>query len=52
MLGSAGTSYALFAAVWTVMCLLSGALVTDAMLRSTPPAIDAEQTADVGVPEV
>ncbi len=43
MLGFAGTSYALFAAVWSVMCLLSGALVTDTMLRGTPPAIDAEQ---------
>lgn len=43
MLGFAGTSYALFAAVWAVMCLLSSALVTDAMLRGAPPAIDAEQ---------
>ncbi|WP_237480855.1 hypothetical protein [Lichenibacterium dinghuense] len=37
MLGFAGTSWALFAAVWAAMCLLSAALVTDAMLRGTPP---------------
>ena len=43
MLGFAGSSYAAFAAVWGLMCLLSGAVVADAMLRSVPsPAtIDA-----------
>ena len=42
MLGFAAGSYALFAAVWGAMCLLSAALVTDAMLRSTPPAVEVE----------
>ena len=47
MLGFAGTSWALFAAVWGAMCLLSAALVTDAMLRGTPPAVDAGPAAEV-----
>lgn len=48
MMGFAGSSYALFAAVWSVLCLLSGAMVTDAMLRGTPSpsAIDAERPGD------
>lgn len=33
MLGLAGSSYALFAIVWSLMCVVSGAVVTDAMLR-------------------
>lgn len=54
MLGFAGTSYALFAAVWSVMCLLSGAVVTDSMLRNlpSPPAIDAEQARDAPIAEI
>lgn len=36
MAGLAGSSYALFALVWSVMCLVSAALVTDAMLRHRP----------------
>ena len=42
MLGLAGSSYALFAAVWGVLCLVSGALVTDAMLRNVPPPLTTE----------
>ena len=54
MLGFAGTSYALFAAVWGVMCLLSGAVVTDAMLRGlpSPAAIDAEQACDAAAADI
>lgn len=54
MLGFAGTSYALFAAVWAVMCLLSGAVVTDTMLRNlpNPTAIDAEQAGDASAAEI
>ena len=33
MLGFAGPSYALFAVVWGLLCLLSSAVVTDAALR-------------------
>ena len=33
MLASAGSSYALFALVWGLFCLVSAALVTDALLR-------------------
>ena len=33
MLGFAGSSMALFAVVWSLMCVVSAALVTDAMLR-------------------
>lgn len=33
MLASAGSSYALFALVWGLLCLVSGALVTDTLLR-------------------
>lgn len=33
MPGLAGSSYALFALVWSLMCVLSGALVIDALLR-------------------
>ena len=54
MLGFAGTSYALFAAVWGVMCLLSGAVVTDAMLRGqpSPAATDTERTGEAVPAEV
>ena len=54
MLGFAGTSYALFAAVWGIMCLLSGAVVTDAMLRGlpSPAAVDAEQARDAAPAEI
>ncbi len=38
MLGLAGSSYALFALVWSLMCVVSGALVTDALLRDTRAA--------------
>ena len=53
MLGFAGSSYALFAVVWSVMCLLSGAVVTEAMLRSVPvpAAIDAEQPGEAAAAE-
>ena len=51
MLGLAGTSWALFAAVWGAMCFLSAALVTDAMLRGTPSAIDPEPAAEVASAE-
>ncbi len=33
MLASAATSYALFAAVFGLLCVVSAVLVTDAMLR-------------------
>lgn len=48
MLGFTGTSYALFAIVWSGLCLLSGAVVTDTMLRDlpNPAAIDSEQAGD------
>ncbi len=54
MLGFAGTSYALFAAVWSVMCLVSGAVVTDAMLRGlpSPAAIEAEQACDAAAADI
>ena len=53
MLGFVGSSYALFAVVWSVMCLLSGAVVTDTMLRNvpSPAAIDAEQPGDASFTE-
>ncbi|WP_165359469.1 hypothetical protein [Lichenibacterium minor] len=48
MMGFAGSSYALFAAVWSVLCLLSGVVVTDSMLRGvpSPSAIDADRPGD------
>lgn len=47
MIDLGGSSSALFAIVWSAMCLLSAALVTDTMLRDTPPvAREAEQPAD------
>ena len=54
MLGFTGTSYALFAAVWGVMCLLAGAVVTDLSLRTppSPAAIDAEQPSDAAPAEI
>jgi hypothetical protein len=36
MLGFAGSSYALFALVWALFCLVAGALVTDTLLRQAP----------------
>lgn len=36
MQGFAGSSYALFALVWGLFCLVSGVLVTDTMLRQAP----------------
>ena len=33
MVDAAGPSLALFAAVWSLLCLLSGAVVFDALLR-------------------
>ena len=38
MLGLAGSSYALFAIVWSLMCVVSGALVTDTLLRDSRAA--------------
>ena len=38
MLGHAGSSMALFAAVWGLLCILSSALVTDAGLRDSRSA--------------
>ena len=54
MLSFAGTSYALFAAVWGVMCLLSGAVVTDMMLRDppSPVAVDADQPGDAAAADI
>lgn len=54
MLGFAGTSYALFAVVWGIMCLLTGAVVTDAMLRGqpSPAATGAEQACDASAAEI
>ncbi len=52
MLGSAGSSYTLFAIVWSALCVLSGALVTDAMLRNVPAPslVESEQPADAAEP--
>ena len=49
MMGFAGSSYALFAVVWSLMCMVSGALVTDTMLRNTPhpPLVEADHPGDV-----
>ena len=54
MLSFAGTSYALFAAVWGVICLLSGAVVTDMMLRDPPrpAAVDADQPSDAAAADI
>ena len=38
MSGLAESSYALFAIVWSLMCVISGALVTDALLRDARAA--------------
>lgn len=46
MLGIAGSSYAPFALVWAALCLFAGALVTDALLRGTPSAAEAEPAAE------
>ena len=40
MPGLVESSYALFAIVWGLMCLMSGALVTDALLRDSRAADD------------
>ncbi len=43
MLGLTGSSYAAFAVVWGLLCLLSGALVTDTMLRDARPGTTSDR---------
>lgn len=52
MPGIAGPSMGWFAVVWGVMCLLSSAVVTDALLRdtSTVPDQEAERAPDDAAP--
>ncbi len=45
----AGHAIALFGAVWTLLCLLAGALVTDTLLRTSEAATRAEDLRDAGV---
>ena len=49
MLSLAGSSYALFAIIWSVICLVAAAVVTDAMLRDAAMRTVAgtEQPGDV-----
>lgn len=44
MMGFAGPSLALFAAVWALMCVAASAVVTDALMRGAaePSAVEAE----------
>ena len=53
MLGFVGTSYALFAVVWGLMCLVASALVTDTMLRGAPTAatIDVDPSTESSAAE-
>lgn len=48
MLGFAGSSMAVFAIVWSLLCMVSGVLVTDAMLRDSrvSPMVDVEPASD------
>lgn len=49
MMDLAGSSSALFAVVWSAMCLVSAALVTDTMLRDTPASPGGpEEPTDAG----
>ena len=52
MLGYAGSSLALFAVVWSLLCMVSSALVTDAMLRDGRSTLsyDVDGTAAAGAP--
>lgn len=53
MVGFAGSSFALFAAAWGLMCVLASAVVTDALLRGgdLPEALDGETASGVPVEE-